>query len=135
MFKEFKEFAMKGNVLDMAIGVIMGGAFGKIVDGLVADVIMPVVGGMTGGMDFKDLFINLKQGAEYASLDAAKKAGAPVVAYGSWLNSVINFLIIAFVMFMIIKVMKRLKHEEPEAPSGPSQEQLLTEIRDLLSKK
>lgn len=134
MFKEFKEFAMKGNVLDMAIGVIMGGAFGKIVDGLVADVIMPIVGSATGGIDFKDLFVNLKAGAEFASLDAAKKAGAPVVAYGSWLNSVINFLIIAFVMFMLVKAMNAAKKAEPPpAPAPPPEsEKLLGEIRDLL---
>lgn len=134
MFKEFKEFAMKGNVLDMAIGVIMGGAFGKIIDSLVGDVVMPVVGTMTGGVDFKDMLINLKQGAEFASLEAAKKAGAPVVAYGAWLNTVFNFLIVAGVMFMLVKAMNAAKKAEPPpAPAPPpASEVLLGEIRDLL---
>ena len=114
--------------------VILGGAFGKIVDGLVADVLMPIVGSATGGMDFKDLFVNLKQGAEFASLDAAKKAGAPVIAWGSWLNTVINFLIIAFVMFMLVKAMNAAKKAEPAPPPPPppESEKLLGEIRDLL---
>ena len=98
MLKEFKEFAMKGNVLDMAIGVIRGGAFGKIVDSLVAGVIMPPIGLMLGGLNFKDLFINLKEGATFTSLDAAQKAGAPVIAWGDWLTNVINFIIVAGVM-------------------------------------
>ena len=137
MFKEFKEFAMKGNVLDMAIGVIMGGAFGKIVDSLVSEVIMPVVGMATGGVDFKDLFLNLKTGAEFASLDAAKKAGAPVVAYGAWFNTVFNFAIIAAVMFMLVKAMNAAKKAEPPpAPAPPpASEVLLGEIRDLLKSR
>lgn len=135
MFKEFKEFAMKGNVLDMAIGVIMGGAFGKIVDSLVNEVMMPIVGMFTGGVDFKDLFVNLKTGgAEFASLDAAKKAGAPVVAYGAWFNTVFNFVIVAGVMFMLVKAMNAAKKAEPApAPAAPPPtEVLLGEIRDLL---
>lgn len=131
MFKEFKEFAMKGNVLDMAIGVIMGGAFGKIVDSLVSDMIMPVVGMATGGVDFKDLLINLKAGAEFASLDAAKKAGAPVIAYGAWFNTVFNFVIIAGVMFMLVKAMNAAK-VNAAPPPPPASETLLGEIRDLL---
>ncbi len=116
MFKEFKDFAMKGNVLDMAIGVIMGGAFGKIVDSLVSEVIMPPIGLMLGGLNFKDLFINLKGGAEIASLDAAQKAGVPVVAWGSWLMTVINFVIVAIVMFMLVKSMNAAKKAEPTPP-------------------
>jgi large conductance mechanosensitive channel len=136
MFKEFKEFAMKGNVLDMAIGVIMGGAFGKVVDSLVSEVIMPPIGLMMGGLNFKDLFINLKEGASFASLDAAQKAGAPVIAWGSWALTVINFVIIAFVMFMMVKAMNAAKKAEPPpAPAAPPPtELLLGEIRDLLKK-
>jgi large conductance mechanosensitive channel len=136
MLKEFKEFAMKGNVLDMAIGVIMGGAFGKIVDSLVSEVIMPPIGLLLGGLNFKDLFYNLKPGATYTSLDAAQKAGAPVIAWGSWLMTVINFVIIAFVMFMMVKSMNAARKAEPAPPPPPAvpppTEVLLTQIRDLL---
>ena len=137
MFKEFKEFAMKGNVLDMAIGIVMGGAFGKIIDSLVSDVVMPPIGLMLGGLDFKDLFINLKAGAEFASLDAARKAGAPVIAWGSWAMTVINFLIVAFVMFMLVRSMNAAKKAEPPpAPAAPpANEVLLGEIRDLLKSR
>lgn len=131
MFKEFKEFAMKGNVLDLAIGVIIGGAFGKIVDSLVAEVVMPPIGLLMGGMNFKDLFVNLKAGAQFASLDAANKAGAPVIAWGSWLMTVINFVIVAFVMFLLVRGMNAAKKAEP-APPPPAGEKLLAEIRDLL---
>ena len=134
MFKEFKEFAMKGNVLDLAIGVIMGGAFGKIVDSLVSEVVMPPIGLLMGGMNFKDLFMNLKTGAQFASLDAANKAGAPVIAWGSWLMTVINFIIVAFVMFMLVKGMNAAKKAEPAPPPPPppAGDKLLAEIRDLL---
>jgi large conductance mechanosensitive channel len=134
MLKEFKEFAMKGNVLDMAIGIIMGGAFGKIIDSLVSEVIMPPIGLALGGLNFKDLFINLKSGTEFASLDAAQKAGAPVIAWGSWLMTVINFIIIAWVMFMFVKAMNAAKKAEPAPPPAapPATEVLLGEIRDLL---
>ena len=134
MLKEFKDFAMKGNVLDMAIGIIMGGAFGKIIDSLVAEVIMPPIGLMLGGLNFKDLFINLKDGAAFTSLDAAQKAGAPVIAWGSWVMTVINFIIVAAVMFMLVKAMNAAKKAEPApAPAPPpASEVLLGEIRDLL---
>lgn len=133
MLKEFKEFAMKGNVLDMAIGIIMGGAFGGVISGLVGDVMMPVVGQMTGGMDFKDIFIPLVSNAP-ATLAEAKKANVPVMAIGSWLNTIINFVIVAFVMFLLVKAMNKAKKEEPAPPPAPppKEEVLLGEIRDLL---
>ena len=118
MLKEFKEFAMRGNVLDLAIGVIIGAAFGTIVTSLVNDIIMPPIGLATGGMDFKDLFISLN-GQTYPSLAAAKTAGAPVIAYGNFLNTVINFLIVAFAIFLVVKQVNRFKKPVPasEAPS------------------
>ena len=135
--KEFKEFAMKGNVMDMAVGVIIGGAFGKIVSSLVDDVLMPIIGKLTGGVSFTDLFVNLGEG-EYETLAAAKDAGAAVLAYGQFIQNIIDFLIIAFCIFLMIKAMNKMKKEEPaapEAPAGPTQEELLTEIRDLLKNK
>jgi len=136
MFKEFKEFAMKGSVLDMAIGVIMGGAFGAVVSSLTGDVLMPIVGQLTGGVDFKDMFIpltNMPAGVP-ATLAEAKKANVPVVAYGLWVNSVISFLTVAFVMFLLVKGINKAKREEPAGPPPPppKEEVLLTEIRDLL---
>ena len=139
-FKEFKEFAMKGNVMDMAVGVIIGGAFGKIVTSLVSDVLMPVIGKLTGGISFTDLFINLGDG-NYQTLAAAQEAGAAVLAYGQFIQNIIDFIIIAFCIFLMIKGMNKLKKEEPAAPAepaapkGPTQEELLAEIRDLLEKK
>lgn len=136
---EFKEFALKGNVMDMAVGVIIGGAFGKIVSSLVDDVLMPVISLATGGIDFNNLFINLSDGTKYATLDAAKEAGASLLTYGTFIQNVFDFLIIALCIFLMIKAMNKLnrKKEEPapEAPAGPTQEELLTEIRDLLKKK
>ena len=135
--KEFKEFAMKGNVMDMAVGVIIGGAFGKIVTSLVSDVIMPLVGKATGGVSFTDLFVNLGEG-EYKTLAEAQEAGAAVLAYGQFIQNIIDFIIIAFCIFLMIKAMNKMKKEkpaEPEAPAGPTQEELLTEIRDLLKKQ
>ena len=134
---EFKEFAMKGNVMDMAVGVIIGGAFGKIVSSLVSDVLMPLIGKLTGGIRFTDLFVNLGEG-NYSTLAEAQEAGAAVLAYGQFIQNVIDFIIIAFCIFLMIKGMNKLKKEkpaEPEAPKGPSQEELLAEIRDLLKKK
>ncbi|HET9887484.1 MAG TPA: large conductance mechanosensitive channel protein MscL [bacterium] len=133
MLKEFRDFAMRGNVVDMAIGVILGAAFGKIVSSLVADVIMPPIGMLLGNVDFSNLFIDLS-GTNPPSLAAAKEAGAPVVAWGSWINTVIDFLIVAFVIFLVVKQINRLKKAEPApAPPGPSKEELLlTEIRDAL---
>lgn len=115
MLKEFKEFAMRGNMLDLAIGVIIGAAFGAIVVSLVGDVIMPPIGLLLGNVDFKDLFIPLN-GQTYASLADAKKASAPVIAYGSFLNTIINFLIQAFVIFLIIKQVNRFKKPAPPPP-------------------
>ena len=111
--EDFKKFAMRGNVIDMAVGVIIGGAFGKIVGSLVNDVIMPTIGMAMGKIDFKNLFISLN-GKEYATLEAAKKAGAPVLAYGSFINTVMDFLILAFVIFMMVKQINKLT--PPPAP-------------------
>ena len=138
MLKEFKDFIAKGNVMDMAVGIIIGAAFTAIVASLVADLINPIIGLITGGINFSDLFINLGDGA-FTSLAAAKEAGAAVFAYGSFFTAVINFLIIAWVVFMLVKGVNRLKDAAvkknapvPSAPSGPTQEQLLAEIRDVL---
>ena len=139
MLKEFKEFAMKGNVLDMAIGVIMGGAFGKIVSSLVSDVLMPPIGLLTGGVDFSSLFLNLS-GTPQASLTAAKAAGAPTINYGVFLQATFDFIIVAFVIFLLVKQMNRLKKEAPPAPPAPpagptNEEKLLMEIRDALKNR
>ncbi len=138
MINEFKEFIMRGNVMDMAVGIIIGAAFTAIVTSMVGDLIMPVIGVLTAGIDFADMFIAL-DGMEYASLDAAKEAGAAVVSYGVFINALINFLIVAFAVFMLVKgvnSMKRKAEENPEeAPAPPPADvQLLTEIRDLLKK-
>jgi len=119
MFKEFKEFAMRGNVLDLAIGVIIGAAFGAIVNSAVADVIMPPIGMLTGNVDFKDLFVSLN-GQSYASLAAAKAAGAPVIAWGQFVNSIINFLIVALVIFLIVKQVNRLNKPATASDAAPS---------------
>lgn len=140
MVKEFREFAMRGNVMDMAIGVVIGGAFGKIVTSLVGDIIMPVIGEITGGVNFSDKIIAL-DGKEYESLALAKEAGAPVIAYGVFINALIDFIIIAFAIFMVVKVIntarKRFekKQEAAPPPPPPKQEVLLEEIRDLLKKQ
>lgn len=133
MFKEFRDFAMRGNVLDMAIGVIIGGAFGKIVSSLVSDVLMPPIGLLMGKVDFSSLFINLS-GTPQPSLTAAKAAGTPTLNYGVFLQSVFDFVIIAFVIFMLVKQVNRFKKEAPPAPpAGPTnEEKLLMEIRDAL---
>ena len=139
--KEFKEFAMKGNVMDLAVGVIIGGAFGKIVTALVDNVLMPIIGIFTGGVNFTDKFIllNNSKGSDFPSLAKAKEAGAPVLAYGAFLQSVIDFIIIAFCIFLLIKFMNRLIRKRDEAPAGPpeptAQEKLLMEIRELLKTK
>jgi large conductance mechanosensitive channel len=129
IIQEFKAFAMRGNVVDMAVGIIIGGAFGKIVSSFVADVIMPPIGVLLGGVDFSNLSITIKEGAEGV---------APVVIkYGAFINTVIDFLIIAFAIFMAIKAMNTLKKKEeapPTPPPPPADVQLLTEIRDLLKK-
>jgi large conductance mechanosensitive channel len=133
MFDEFKKFAMRGNVVDLAVGVIIGAAFGAIINSLVGDIIMPLIGAATGGLDFSNYFIPLSSKVTATSLVEAKKQGA-VFAWGSFLTVAINFLIIAFVLFLAIKGINRLKKEEPAAaPAGPSPEVvLLTEIRDTL---
>ena len=139
--KEFKEFAMKGNVMDMAVGVIIGAAFGKIVTSLVNDVLMPVISLATGGIDFTNLFINLSGSEKYDTLQAAQEAGASVFAYGSFIQNVVDFLIVAFCIFLMLKGINKLNRKkeepapEPEAPKGPTQEELLAEIRDLLKQK
>jgi large conductance mechanosensitive channel len=132
--QEFKEFAMRGNVVDLAVGIIIGVAFGAIVNSLVNDVVMPPIGMIMGNIDFSDLFINLS-GQEYASLAAARAAGAPVIAYGAFINTVINFIIVALVIFLLVKGMNRLRQQQDQAPAEatpPRQETLLEEIRDIL---
>ena len=135
MMKEFKDFAVKGNVVDMAVGIIIGGAFGTIVKSLVADVIMPPIGLLLGGVDFSNLFTVLGDGT-FETLDAAKEAGAATINYGVFLNNVISFVIVAFAVFLLVKSinsMKRKEEAKPAAPPKPSAEEtLLAEIRDLL---
>lgn len=141
MLNEFKAFIAKGNVVDLAVGIIIGAAFTAIVNSLVADLINPIIGVITGGIDFSNLFTNLGDG-DYTSLAAAKEAGAPVFAYGSFITAIINFLIIAWVVFLIVKAVNRLKEatarkEEAAAaaaPAGPSELDVLLEIRDALKK-
>jgi len=133
MLEEFKKFAMRGNVVDLAVGVIIGAAFGAIVTSLVGDIVMPVIGAITGGLDFSNYFIPLSPKVTASTLAEAKKEGA-VLAYGNFLTMVLNFLIIAFALFLAIKGINKLKAPEPPpAPTGPPPEvQLLTEIRDAL---
>jgi large conductance mechanosensitive channel len=135
MLEEFKKFAMRGNVVDLAVGVIIGAAFGAIITSLVNDVIMPLIGAVTGGLDFSNYYLPLSSKVTANSLVEAKKQGA-VLAWGSFLTITLNFLIVAWVLFMCIKGINKLKAPEaPPAPSGPSPEvQLLTEIRDALKK-
>ncbi len=134
MLKEFKEFALKGNVVDMAVGIIIGAAFGTIVKSLVDDLLMPPLGLATGGVDFSNMFIALN-GEHYDSLAQARHAGAPTVNFGLFINNVIAFLIVAFALFMVIKGMNYLRREQEEAPAAPSEEvKLLREIRDALVK-
>lgn len=136
MFKEFREFALKGNALDLAVGIIIGAAFTTIVTSLVNDIIMPPIGVLLGGVDFSNYFLPLTSQAAPVSLEAAKAAGIPVLSYGKFINAVINFTIVAFALFLIIRQMNRLKQriakgEEPAAEK-PRQEALLEDIRDLL---
>ena len=140
MMQEFREFAVKGNVIDLAVGVIIGGAFGKIVDSLVSDVIMPMVSAVFGKIDFSNLFIVLGNvPADTAmTLDALKKAGVPVLAYGNFITIAVNFLILAFIIFLMVKQINRMKRETPAAPAAPvataEDVLLLREIRDSLKK-
>lgn len=135
MMTEFKEFIAKGNVLDLAVGVIIGAAFGKIVTSLTDDLIMPVVGRIFGGLDFSSKYMVLSGDvAPGTPLDAARKAGANVLAYGSFVTAIINFLIMAFVIFQIVRAANKAMPPAPAAPAGPSEVDLLTEIRDALKK-
>ena len=140
MMKEFKEFAMKGNVMDLAVGVIIGGAFGKIVDSIVNDLIMPIVGLIFGKLDFSNLFValgNVPEGTPH-TLEAIRKAGIPVFAYGNFITVAVNFIILAFIIFLMVKQINRLKREAPaEAPAPeatPEDVVLLREIRDSLKR-
>lgn len=139
MLEEFKKFALRGNVVDMAVGIIIGVAFGKIVSSAVNDLIMPPIGMLMGGVDFSNLYVNLGDGV-YASLAAAQEAGAPLIKYGLFINTVLDFVIVAFTIFLAINLMNKLKKAEeaapPPAPPEPSEEvKLLTEIRDALSRR
>ena len=142
MFKEFKDFAMRGNVVDMAIGIVIGAAFGTIVKSFVADIIMPPVGLLLGGVDFENLFAVLKQGVDvvgpYASLADAKTAGAVTINYGVFFNNLISFIIVGLAMFMVVKSMNSMKKQEEAKPAPPpkpsAEETLLTDIRDILAK-
>jgi len=137
MLKEFKEFALRGNVVDMAVGIIIGAAFSTIVKSLVDDIIMPPIGVITGGMDFSNMFVALN-GEHYDSLAQARQAGAPTMNFGLFINSVISFTIVAFVLFMVVKAMNQLRRKQEEQPATeppPSREvELLQEIRDALVK-
>jgi len=138
MLKEFREFAMKGNVVDLAVGLIIGVAFSAIVTSLVGDIIMPIIGSITGGLDFSNYFLGLSKAVTATNLADAKKQGA-VLAYGNFLTLTINFLIIAFVLFIVIRAINKLKRKDAAAPPPPPpkptrEEELLTEIRDLLKK-
>lgn len=149
ILKEFKAFAMRGNVVDLAVGVVIGAAFGKIVTSLVNDVIMPPIGKLTGGVDFKDKFLNLDPAKlttyinahpgldpNHITLAQAKEAGATVIAYGSFLSTILDFIIVAFCIFLVVKLMNRLwKQPPPEPPAPTTQEKLLAEIRDELKKR
>jgi large conductance mechanosensitive channel len=137
VLKEFREFAMKGNVVDLAVGVIIGAAFGAIVTSLVGDIVMPIIGSVTGGLDFSNYFTGLSKAVTASNLADARNQGA-VLAWGNFLSLTLNFLIIAFVLFMVIRAMNQFKRREeasPAAPPKPTREvELLTEIRDLLKK-
>jgi large conductance mechanosensitive channel len=137
MLKEFKEFAMKGNVMDLAVGVVIGAAFGAIVTSLVGDVIMPIIGAITGGLDFSNYYTGLSSTVTAGNLADAKKQGA-VLAWGSFLTVTLNFIIVAFVLFIVIRLMNQLRRKEAAAPAAPpaptTDQKLLMEIRDLLKK-
>ena len=134
MLKEFKNFIMTGNVIEFAVAVIMAGALGAVINGFVNDIAMPFVGYFSGGVDFANLFFAM-DGKEYATLAAAKEAGGAVIAYGNWINTIVNLVIVGLVMFMIIKSYQKTKTPPaPAAPAGPSDNDLLKEIRDALKK-
>lgn len=137
MMSEFKDFAMRGNVIDMAVGIVIGGAFGKIVSSFVGDILMPPIGKLLGGVDFTQLFINLSD-TSYESLALAQEAGAPTINYGNFIQTSLDFIIIAFAIFMVIKAMNSMKKKEEETPAEPPKPSdevlLLQEIRDSLKK-
>ena len=141
MLKEFKEFALKGNMVDMAVGIIIGAAFGTVVKSVVDDILMPVVASVFGAPDFSNLFTVLRNptGEAFTSVEAAREAGAAVLGYGLFINALIAFLIVALVLFMVVKNMNKLKKQEEAAPAAPpepsAEEKVLTEIRDLLAKR
>lgn len=144
MLKEFKEFAVRGNALDMAVGIVIGAAFGTIVRSLVDDILMPPIGLLLGGVDFTDLFVTISEGTTpgpYATLSAAREAGAVTVNYGVFVNALISFVIVAFAVFLVVRGFNRITRagpEEAEAPSAPessAEERLLAEIRDLLKER
>lgn len=133
MLKEFKDFIMTGNVIDFAVAVIMAGALGAVIKGFVDNIAMPFIGYFAGGMDFANLHIVMGD-TQYESMAAAKEAGAAVIAYGAWINTIISLIIIGFVMFLIVKAYNKTKKPVEAAPAGPSDIDLLTEIRDALKK-
>ena len=139
MLREFKEFAMRGNVVDMAVGIIIGAAFGAIIASFVGDVLMPILGLALGGVDFSNQFLLLREGAAagpYPSLAAAKEAGAVAVGYGVFINAIVNFVIVAFALFLLIKAMNAARKPAAAAPAQPSNEEvLLTQIRDILARR
>lgn len=134
--KEFRKFALKGNVVDLAVGVIVGTAFGKVVSSLVSDILMPPMGLLLNRVNFSELYFNLSD-STYSSLEAAQRAGAPTINYGLFIDTIINFLIVSLAIFIAVKQLNRFraKEEKEEKPKTPKQEQLLTEIRDLLKEK
>ncbi len=139
MLKDFKEFALKGNLVDMAVGIVLGAAFGTVIKSLVDDLLMPVVSSIFKMPDFTNLFTVLREPANVAnvdmnSLEAIREAGGVAFAYGNFINALIAFLLVAFALWMVVRAMNKMKKAEEEAPSGPSSEDLLTEIRDLLAK-
>lgn len=141
MLQEFKKFAIKGNMLDMAVGIVIGAAFATIVSSLVGDVLMPVIGLLTGGADFSDLFLVLRQGdpaGPYVTLSAARDAGAVTLNWGVFTNALVNFLIVALALFLVVRAYNRFERQEeaaPAAPEGPTQKELLVQIRDLLEQR
>jgi large conductance mechanosensitive channel len=135
MFKEFREFALRGNVMDLAIGVIIGAAFSKIVDSLVTDIFMPIIGAVTGGLDFSNYFIALSPAVNAPNLADARKQGA-VLAFGNFLTIAVNFMIVAFVLFLVVRAINSFRRKEPAAPAAPARsEVLLEDIRDLLARR
>ena len=138
MLKEFKEFALRGNVVDLAVGIVIGAAFGAIVNSLVADVIMPIIGAISGGLDFSNYYIPLAKSVTASNLADAKKQGA-VLAWGNFLTLCLNLVIVAFALFIVVRLMNQLKRTEPPPPAAPAKptadQQLLTEIRDLLKQR